>query len=215
MQRLVSQGLKPPTRDPRTRRSHSRRVRSAARLCRSVRASFSDGSPTQKADRSPVTVADLAPRSSSASRSRRRSRPIRSWARRTPRQVRGRPGHRRAALAAQLARLRPGIDAPTHGRGARARCADAGGPTGRWWTLDPVDGTKGFLRDEQYAVALALIEDGRGTCWACWAAPTCRAGRRSARAACSSPSGTAAAWELPLDARRAHRPRSVSRPSPT
>lgn len=30
----------------------------------------------------------------------------------------------------------------------------------RYWTLDPIDGTKGFLRGEQYAVALALIEDG-------------------------------------------------------
>lgn len=31
----------------------------------------------------------------------------------------------------------------------------------RYWTLDPIDGTKGFLRAEQYAIALALIEDGR------------------------------------------------------
>ncbi|MDD5476246.1 MAG: 3'(2'),5'-bisphosphate nucleotidase [Syntrophales bacterium] len=30
----------------------------------------------------------------------------------------------------------------------------------RYWTLDPIDGTKGFLRGDQYAVALALIEDG-------------------------------------------------------
>ena len=30
----------------------------------------------------------------------------------------------------------------------------------RYWTLDPIDGTKGFLRQDQYAVALALIEDG-------------------------------------------------------
>jgi HAL2 family 3'(2'),5'-bisphosphate nucleotidase len=29
-----------------------------------------------------------------------------------------------------------------------------------FWTLDPVDGTKGFLRGEQYAVALALIAAG-------------------------------------------------------
>jgi len=35
-----------------------------------------------------------------------------------------------------------------------------GGPRGRHWTLDPIDGTKGFLRRDQYAVALALIEDG-------------------------------------------------------
>ena len=36
----------------------------------------------------------------------------------------------------------------------------AGGPTGRIWALDPIDGTKGFLRGGQYAVCLALIEDG-------------------------------------------------------
>ena len=34
---------------------------------------------------------------------------------------------------------------------------------GTYWTLDPVDGTKGFLRGDQYAVALALIENGHVT----------------------------------------------------
>lgn len=34
-------------------------------------------------------------------------------------------------------------------------------PGARFWTLDPVDGTKGYLRGEQYAVALALIEAGQ------------------------------------------------------
>ncbi|MEM9166573.1 MAG: 3'(2'),5'-bisphosphate nucleotidase [Planctomycetota bacterium] len=29
-----------------------------------------------------------------------------------------------------------------------------------FWTLDPIDGTKGFLRGQQYAVALGWIEDG-------------------------------------------------------
>ena len=40
---------------------------------------------------------------------------------------------------------------------------DRGGaqPGKRFWTLDPIDGTKGFLRKDQYAVALALIEDGK------------------------------------------------------
>ena len=33
-------------------------------------------------------------------------------------------------------------------------------PTERFWTLDPIDGTKGFLRGGQYAVALALIAGG-------------------------------------------------------
>ncbi len=32
---------------------------------------------------------------------------------------------------------------------------------GRYWVLDPVDGTKGFLRGEQYAIALALVVNGR------------------------------------------------------
>ncbi|CAF0787243.1 unnamed protein product [Adineta steineri] len=30
----------------------------------------------------------------------------------------------------------------------------------RFWTLDPIDGTKGFIRQDQYAIALALIVDG-------------------------------------------------------
>lgn len=38
-----------------------------------------------------------------------------------------------------------------HGNGAVAP---------RFWTLDPIDGTKGFVRGDQYAVALALIEGG-------------------------------------------------------
>lgn len=36
----------------------------------------------------------------------------------------------------------------------------AGGSKGRIWALDPIDGTKGFLRGGQYAVCLALMVDG-------------------------------------------------------
>jgi 3'(2'), 5'-bisphosphate nucleotidase len=32
-----------------------------------------------------------------------------------------------------------------------------GAPARRFWALDPIDGTKGFLRGEQYVVALALL----------------------------------------------------------
>jgi len=35
-----------------------------------------------------------------------------------------------------------------------------GEPADRFWTLDPIDGTKGYLRGGQYAVALALVEHG-------------------------------------------------------
>lgn len=44
---------------------------------------------------------------------------------------------------------------------AISRCNSKGGPTGRHWALDPVDGTLGFVRGDQYAVALALIENGQ------------------------------------------------------
>ena len=36
-----------------------------------------------------------------------------------------------------------------------------GKPAGSFWTLDPIDGTKGFLRGGQYATALAFIQDGK------------------------------------------------------
>ncbi|KAI9666042.1 MAG: hypothetical protein M1821_003977 [Bathelium mastoideum] len=35
-----------------------------------------------------------------------------------------------------------------------------GGSQGRIWAIDPIDGTKGFLRGGQYAVCLALLVDG-------------------------------------------------------
>ncbi|CAI9279739.1 unnamed protein product [Lactuca saligna] len=44
---------------------------------------------------------------------------------------------------------------------AISRCNSTGGPTGRFWVLDPVDGTLGFVRGDQYAIALALIENGQ------------------------------------------------------
>lgn len=64
----------------------------------------------------------------------------------------------RAAVTQAVQSWRPGtteadvmaaIDACNH---------DASGDV--WWTLDPVDGTKGFLRGGQYAIALGLLQDG-------------------------------------------------------
>ncbi len=36
----------------------------------------------------------------------------------------------------------------------------AGGPAGRHWVLDPIDGTRGFVGMRQYAVCLGLLQDG-------------------------------------------------------
>lgn len=57
---------------------------------------------------------------------------------------------RQAGLPASQADLARWIDHGRHTEKPR-----------RFWTLDPIDGTKGFLRKEQYAIALALIVDGR------------------------------------------------------
>jgi 3'(2'), 5'-bisphosphate nucleotidase len=46
------------------------------------------------------------------------------------------------------------------------RAIDAGGhdaSAAAYWTLDPIDGTKGFVRGGQYAIALAYIERGEVT----------------------------------------------------
>jgi 3'(2'), 5'-bisphosphate nucleotidase len=57
-----------------------------------------------------------------------------------------------------------GLGAP-HGDDEILRWIDRGGAEPEkgdlYWTLDPIDGTKGFLRGQQYAVALALIQDGQ------------------------------------------------------
>ena len=39
--------------------------------------------------------------------------------------------------------------------------ADGWSGSGRTWVLDPIDGTKGFLRGDNYAIALSLLEGGR------------------------------------------------------
>lgn len=35
------------------------------------------------------------------------------------------------------------------------------GDFSRYWAVDPIDGTKGFLRGDQYAVAVGLVENGK------------------------------------------------------
>lgn len=59
-----------------------------------------------------------------------------------------------------------GLEAPSRPLDTRevlnaiSRCNSRGGQSGRFWVLDPVDGTLGFVRGDQYAIALALMEDG-------------------------------------------------------
>jgi HAL2 family 3'(2'),5'-bisphosphate nucleotidase len=133
-------------------------VVAASRLTRAVRRDFDPSQAAAKADTSPVTVADLG------------AQALVSLALAETIPGDGLMGEEDSGplmaspeLAdAVLARVREQRPAVTRSDlvAALDRCADPGGPGRRWWTLDPVDGTKGFLRNEQYAVALALIEHG-------------------------------------------------------
>lgn len=133
-------------------------VAAAAQLCARVRAEMVGAEYIAKDDRSPVTVADFG---AQALICRRLSEAFprdavvgeeRADALRSPENA--------PALELVARYVRGAIPGAT----PRAICdwIDGGGgrPAGRFWTLDPIDGTKGFLRNDQYAVALALIEGG-------------------------------------------------------
>jgi 3'(2'), 5'-bisphosphate nucleotidase len=59
----------------------------------------------------------------------------------------------------QIAQIFPGIQEEAI-LDAIDRGGSQGGAHKRFWVLDPIDGTRGFIQQEPYAIALALIEEG-------------------------------------------------------
>ena len=139
-----------------------RAVLDACRLARSVRADLISSETAAKADRSPVTVADFGVQAlicldlSQAFP----SDPIMAEEDAAGLRPSGEAAGLKAGVLERVLALRPGLDeeqileAVDLGR-------DQGGPYGRRWILDPIDGTKGFVRGDQYAVALSLLREGR------------------------------------------------------
>ena len=131
----------------------------AAGLCRQVQAEMVRPLASQKPDRSPVTVADYGSQAIVC----------RSLAAAFP----GDPvvaeesadALRRPDQAEMLEHVTHYVQGVLPGAAPADICdwIDQGqaDPAARFWTLDPIDGTKGFLRGEQYAIALALIVGGR------------------------------------------------------
>lgn len=144
---------------------HERRVvveavRKACRLCESVRATLISQGTIAKADRSPVTVADFGAQAvvNLALLTTFPGDPI--MAEEDAAFLRTLQGTAlKASVCDHVRAVVPGVtdDAVLS---AIDRGTWGGGPAGRYWALDPIDGTTGFLRGDQYAVALALIEDG-------------------------------------------------------
>jgi len=132
-------------------------VRQASSLAGQVQAELVNASLT-KDDRSPVTVADLA------------SQALVGY--QLAREFPGDPlvaeedSHslRDPSNGKMLDQVTHYVDLFLPGSSSAQVCdwIDYGGgaPTSRFWTLDPIDGTKGYLRGDQYAIALALLIDG-------------------------------------------------------
>ena len=133
--------------------------RAAAQLCRRVQEEMSQADSITKDDRSPVTVADFGSQAV-VCRLLKEAFPndpvIGEENADVLRADDGAPLRERV-----ISQVRQEIPDATEedvlgwiDRGA------AEGGKGRFWALDPIDGTKGFLRGGQYAVALGLVVDG-------------------------------------------------------
>jgi 3'(2'), 5'-bisphosphate nucleotidase len=70
-----------------------------------------------------------------------------------------------AVILPALERLLPGVPAVSEEAVAAGRIPEVhgpGNPSNRFWLVDPLDGTKEFLRrNDEFTVNIALIEDGR------------------------------------------------------
>jgi 3'(2'), 5'-bisphosphate nucleotidase len=129
----------------------------ASRCCEQVAADLVDSDAQTKSDRSPVTVADYASQALILHRLKELTPEIGIVAEEGSEGLKDNPDMIER-IAAFTSRIQPEVNAGTlldlldHG--------DHPGGDGTFWTLDPIDGTKGFLRGGQYAVALALIQNG-------------------------------------------------------
>lgn len=136
-------------------------VRAGARVCSAVQATLVAADSVRKDDKSPVTVADLATQALVARRLADAFPDVPLVGEEDSKVFDA--GEGAGLLDAVLARVRsewPGADERAM-RDAIDLGRAEGGARGRFFVLDPIDGTKGFLRGGQYAIALALVEDGR------------------------------------------------------
>lgn len=137
-----------------------RAVTLASRLCRSVQARLDQVRAITKDDKSPVTVADFASQAVICRTLRQALGDMPIVAEETSAFLRedAHQPHLNAAIDAAR-EVWPDVTEPEFLDAIDAGAA-APGP-GDFWTLDPIDGTKGFLRGQQYAVSLSLISAGR------------------------------------------------------
>lgn len=134
-------------------------VREAAALCQAVQSDLSSG-VLEKEDRTPVTVADFGSQALICRALREAFPEDPVIAEEDASALRTEDN---ADVLHQVVR-RVQATCPDADREAVCDWIDHGNAQhyhDRFWTLDPIDGTKGFVRGDQYAIALALVIDGR------------------------------------------------------
>lgn len=130
-------------------------VREAARLCVDVRKSLVGA--MEKEDRSPVTVADFGSQALVCRRLKAVFPEDPIVGEEDASVLRGAEQTAMRKTVCDFVRAYAQADENTICDWIDAGNGDV---AARFWTLDPIDGTKGFLRGDQYAVALALVDCG-------------------------------------------------------
>jgi len=137
-------------------------VRLATKVCVAVQHRLVEGHTLEKGDKSPVTIADFASQAVTLSQLHERSTVTQYVGEEDADALRqGDSAAMSPTILENVHRVLPDmtLDAMLDAIDLGNHTPD--GPDDQYWTLDPIDGTKGFLRGEQYAVALGLIDQGQ------------------------------------------------------
>ncbi len=129
-------------------------------MCDRTQGRLLAGDTLTKGDHSPVTVADFATQAVVAAALTDSLGPLTMVGEEAAAELREPDNAALRDGVVELVRGERGADVTHDEVLAWIDLGGADGGSGRYWTLDPIDGTKGFLRGDQYAIALALIEDG-------------------------------------------------------
>jgi len=130
----------------------------ASALCQKIRKDLVGGESLLKKDRSPVTIADYGSQAIICKLIKERFPGDTIAAEEDSKELR-KPDHGKI-----LEKVTSYVNTFIPGTSSEEVCSwidfSSHSLTDRFWALDPIDGTKGFLRGGQYAIALALIENG-------------------------------------------------------
>lgn len=136
-------------------------VMRAMAFTRRVQHSLTDEDTLRKGDRSPVTIADFAAQAIVCEHLHRNLPGIPIVAEEDSSGLRQEKNRDIRDSIQDFIQRDPSLSPRLGGTGLfEAIDLGNGEPDNLFWTLDPIDGTKGFLRGAQYAVALALLKEG-------------------------------------------------------